>query len=229
MRFKFGEQIVSKKQNRQFRDRGNAKPKSEHGFFHTQLFDVRVVAATHADLGTTVSEGRFREDLYYRIAVFPIRLPPLRERGSDAVRIAELFIARLRAKPGWEQLSFTDEALASIACRPWPGNVRELRNTVERAAILARGGRIGAELVRSSDFANTYSCADPHANSDDNDKGATLLQLEKQSISSALKRSKGKIYGTDGAAVLLGLKPSTLQSKMKKLGLRRSDFLTFSR
>ncbi len=115
--------------------------------------DARIVVATHRDLGAAVEAGRFREDLFYRVAVFPVRLPPLRERGDDAVAIAELFASRLRSRPGWEGLSFSADALALIASRPWPGNVRELRNAVERAAILARGGVVGASEICAGDWA----------------------------------------------------------------------------
>ncbi|GAB1483395.1 sigma 54-interacting transcriptional regulator [Treponema sp.] len=185
--------------------------------------DVRVVAATHTDLSLAVANNSFREDLFYRIAVFPIRIPPLRERSGDAVRIAELFVSRLRSRPGWEKLSLDAEAIALISCRHWPGNVRELRNAVERAAILARGNTIGAEELRSGDWAHNHSCNDLEAS-----KGSliqTSSQQEKQRIHSALLRSLGKVYGKDGAAALLSLKPSTLQSRMKKHKLNRVDYM----
>jgi transcriptional regulator with GAF, ATPase, and Fis domain len=199
--------------------------------------DVRIVAATHVDLSKAVSEGKFREDLFYRIAVFPIRLPPLAERGQDVLLLAELFAEKLRSRPGWGNLRFSPEALDLLAARPWPGNVRELRNVVERAAILARGGLIGpAELgggswaippgqgreVQRADGGG-WSAGTP-AESRFAAKAGTAGSLEEAQrayIAEALARCGGKIYGPGGAAAALGLKPSTLQSKMKRLGLGR--------
>jgi transcriptional regulator with GAF, ATPase, and Fis domain len=192
--------------------------------------DARIVAATHVELGAAVEAGRFREDLFYRIAVFPIKLPPLRERGEDGIVIAELFAAKLRARPGWEGLSFSSDALELIAQRSWPGNVRELRNAVERAAILARGRVIGSAELCAGDWAKgrAVPCL---ASTDDSrpepDAATADLSLEeaaRRHIAAALERSEGKIYGPEGAAAALGLKPSTLQSKMKKLGLARKSF-----
>ncbi len=188
--------------------------------------DVRVVAATHADLGAAVEAGRFREDLFYRIAVFPVRLPPLRERGQDSILIAELFAERLRSRPGWEGLGFRAEALDLIARREWPGNVRELRNAVERAAILARGGLIGEEELRAGDWAKTARPASSAGPDTAPGAGAaaapsTLADAERAHIEATLRICKGRIYGAGGAAAALGLKPSTLQSRMKKLGVER--------
>jgi transcriptional regulator with GAF, ATPase, and Fis domain len=202
--------------------------------------DLRIVAATHVDLGAAVREGRFREDLFYRVSVFPIRLPPLREREGDAVAIAGLFLERLRARPGWEGLRLTEEALDLVAARPWPGNVRELRNAVERAAILARGGAIGAKELgggglpkagSGDDSLDTASWLEGPAaargGSAAEARGAaattaevlTLEEAERRAIEAALARSEGKVYGADGAAAALGLPPSTLQSRMKRLGI----------
>ncbi len=184
--------------------------------------DVRVIAATHVDLGAAVEAGRFREDLFYRVAVFPIRLPPLRERSGDAIVLAELFAAKLRARPGWERLSFDAGALDALETAAWPGNVRELRNAVERAAILRRGGTIGAAELRSGDWAkDPVQARADIAPAPGGESAATLAEAEKRHIKAALERAAGKIYGPGGAAEALGLKPSTLQSRMKKLGLDR--------
>jgi len=197
--------------------------------------NVRIVAATHVDLGAAVDEGRFREDLFYRIAVFPVRLPPLRERAGDAIILAELFASKLRTRPGWERLSFDADAMNVLEASPWPGNVRELRNAVERAAILARGGTIGAAALRAGDWAKgrpapcasgcpkTDACPDYFADASGNPSPETLEQSERRCISAALERSRGKLYGPGGAAEALGLKPSTLQSRMKKLGISRKE------
>jgi len=211
----------------------------------TVAADVRVIAATHVDLGTAVEAGRFREDLFYRISVFPIRLPPLRERGNDVVILAELFAAKLRIRSGWEALTFSPDALDALTARSWQGNVRELKNAVERAAILSRGGIITAGHLAAGDWARyplrdeiPQEVREPAApkSKDEAPRPGTIEQeslivtrtslkdrvanLERERIIEALKVSGGKIYGDSGAAARLGLKPTTLQSKMKKLGIR---------
>jgi transcriptional regulator with GAF, ATPase, and Fis domain len=203
---------------------------------------VRVVAATHVDLELAVAEGRFREDLYYRLAVFPLRLPPLRERGPDILLLAEHFAARLRARSGWEELSFEAGALEALGARDWPGNVRELRNVVERAAILARGGAIGtAQVEEAVGLGRAGRAAAPRGDGEDSARvragagalpaagggrrgAATLEDALRARIVEALAESGGRVYGRGGAAELLGLKPSTLQSKMKRLGIARGAF-----
>ncbi len=190
--------------------------------------DARIIAATHVDLGVAVEEGRFREDLFYRIAVFPIRMPPLRERKGDAIILAELFASRLRKRPGWERLSFDGGALDLLETARWPGNVRELRNAIERAAILARGATIGVAELQSGDWAKgrfvicdgDSACIDRAGDA----RAGTLEASSRRHIVAALERSRGKIYGTEGAAGALGLKPTTLQSRMKKLGLDKKEF-----
>jgi len=186
--------------------------------------DVRVIAATHEDLGAAVDAGRFREDLFYRVAVFPIRMPPLRERPGDALILAELFASKLRARPGWDKLAFDESAISILESSPWPGNVRELRNAIERAAILARGGTIGAAEIRAGDWAKGRPAPCPKGPACPEGCGGspvTLEEIERQHIRAILERAHGKIYGPDGAAETLGLKPSTLQSRMKRLGLDR--------
>jgi len=197
--------------------------------------DVRIVAATHVDLGAAVEAGTFREDLFYRVAVFPIRMPPLRERGQDSILIAELFAARLRTRPGWQGLAFSAEALDLIARRDWPGNVRELRNAVERAAILAKGGVVGTPELSAGDWAQGRAggasghpgpgtCADPGPGQESTFGTSTLRDAEHAHIRAALARARGRIYGPDGAAAALGLPPSTLQSRVKKLGLDPKEY-----
>lgn len=180
--------------------------------------DVRIVAATHVDLAAAADAGRFREDLLYRLDVFPLRLPPLRERDQDAALLAERFASGIRRREGFSGTVLEADAVERILALPWPGNVRELRNAVERAAILARGGPIRAEHLvpgaRVSPEAPARSAASSAA-------FPTMEEAERLHIEKALGRSGGKIYGAGGAAALLGLKPSTLQSRMKKLGARR--------
>lgn len=195
--------------------------------------DVRIVAATNADLAKAVAKGRFREDLFYRLSVFPLSLPPLRERGNDILLLAEFFARRLREQSGWENLSFSSEALDMLLCRQWPGNVRELKNAVERAAILARGGEITAAHLAEQSL-NVVCAPVPGGGAGGSGVSAydatrssaaesivTLEEAERSHIRAALAASGGKIYGEDGAARLLGIKPTTLQSRMKKLALTR--------
>jgi len=187
--------------------------------------DVRIIAATHIDLGDAVEHRRFREDLFYRVAVFPVRLPPLRERPGDAIVLAELFASNLRSRPGWSGLSFSSDALELLETYRWPGNVRELRNAIERAAILTRGGRIGAEELRAGDWAKSGASAGQQkqttAAGSSPLEPVTLAEAEARHITATLELCQGKLYGPGGAAEVLGLKPSTLQSRMKKLGIRR--------
>lgn len=183
--------------------------------------DVRIVAATNANLEEAIKTKAFREDLYYRINVFPLRLPPLRERSLDFDAIVATLLARL-APQGAPAID--EEGWLQLKAYNWPGNIRELSNVLERALILARAA--GALLLTPFLLATTPSSgAYPlSAKADAASAGTfpTLEEAEAQHIARALEQTSGKIYGPGGAALLLGLKPSTLQSKMKKLGVRRA-------
>jgi len=186
--------------------------------------DLRVVAATNVALSAAVAAGRFREDLLYRLEVFPIRLPPLRERDQDAAILAEHFAAAVRRRPGFAGLALGPSAIDAILSHSWPGNARELRNAVERAAILARGGTIEAAhiVVQGGPVGKTPSAAPDRAFPRGDDalgSFPTLEAAQREHIRRAFDRSGGKLYGRNGAAELLGMKPTTLQSKMKKLGI----------
>ena len=182
--------------------------------------DVRIIAATHVDLERAVAEGRFREDLFYRISVFPIHLPPLRERGDDVLMLAERFAARLRERPGWENLGFSPDALHSLIRREWPGNVRELRNIVERAAILCRGS-----LIRPEDLEAGERVRSPRQTAAEDGgcpgDAASLADVQRSHIRQVLRITEGRIYGKEGAAAILGIPPTTLQSKLLKLGIKQ--------
>lgn len=193
--------------------------------------DVRILAATNKDLTLAIHEGSFREDLWYRLNVFPIHLPPLREREQDALLLAEYFVGQIRKRTGYEQLSLAPSAVERILALPWRGNVRELRNALERAAILARGGSIEANhimpLERQSVGTQTeYQHEVPAGTrsasaADKSTLTMTMEEVQRQHILSALEQSNGRIHGPSGAAALLGMKPTTLQSRMKKLGIIR--------
>ncbi|WP_304225929.1 sigma 54-interacting transcriptional regulator [Gracilinema caldarium] len=194
--------------------------------------DVRIVAATHVDLEKAVAEGKFREDLYYRLAVFPLELPPLRARAADVLVLAEYFLRKIRERNGKPVLVFSPEALEKIQHYSWPGNVRELKNVIERASILAVDGIIRAEHITALRAgpccaAEEGSAGKPAASSTPANPGtgnlAPLEHAMADHIRKALAASGGKIYGPDGAAARLGLKPSTLQSRMKKLGISKGE------
>jgi formate hydrogenlyase transcriptional activator len=176
--------------------------------------DVRLIAATNRNLDTMVSDGTFREDLYYRLDVFSIRVPPLRERRGDLAPLVSALIAQLAQKLGTEPPQVTRAALAKLEAHDWPGNVRELMNVLETAMILG-GGR---SLELPEEFARRTSRKSPDV------AGPRFEHAVRNSIEESLRATRGKIYGTDGAAARLGLKPATLQSKMKKLGIRREDY-----
>jgi formate hydrogenlyase transcriptional activator len=172
--------------------------------------DVRVVAATNRDLERLRAEGRFRDDLYYRLNVFPIRLPPLRERREDVEPLLEHFVA-LHARKAGKRFGHIDrQSLRRCQEYPWPGNVRELENLVERAVILCP-----EPVFTLNPFAQAEASAPGSAQT-------SLHAVVRAHIVRVLKLCNGRIYGEEGAARLLGLRPSTLQSKLKRLGIDRT-------
>ena len=184
------------------------------GSDRTVRVDVRVIAATNADLPRAVQQKRFREDLYWRLAVFPIEMPPLRDRPEDIAGLAERHLAELARRAGRPPWRLTDASRRALGTAPWPGNVRELLNVIERATILARGPDIEADLL----LLGPAATAAPESAATE-DAGATLEQVERRAIARTLARTDGRIYGAGGAAERLGLPPSTLRSRMEKLGL----------
>jgi transcriptional regulator with GAF, ATPase, and Fis domain len=177
--------------------------------------DVRLIAATHRDLETMVRERELREDLYYRINVFPIEIPPLRERKKDIPALANHAAARARSRVGFPEADITDSAMERLLDYAWPGNVRELENVMERAVILSRGGSIDAPhvLIGHSLGAPAMQPAAPGPGG--------IQEVEKAHILKTLEQTKWKIEGRGGAAELLEVRPSTLRARMKKLGIAR--------
>jgi transcriptional regulator with GAF, ATPase, and Fis domain len=190
--------------------------------------DTRVIAATNRDLMQAVVAGRFREDLYYRLNVFPVRLPPLRERAQDIPLLAHYFAGRYAAKIGRTIDRIPEEAMQRLMAYPWPGNVRELENVIERAVILSPG----PELSIAPEVLSTPAAADAPARAESRateasagrrDGGpAALREVERQHIVATLERTGWRIEGPEGAARLLHMNPSTLRSRMQKLGIRRA-------
>ncbi|MFN0104428.1 MAG: sigma 54-interacting transcriptional regulator [Bryobacteraceae bacterium] len=186
----------------------------------TRRVSVRVIAATNRDLRKEVAAGRFRLDLYYRLGVFPMEAPPLRERREDIPLLAAHFVRLACARFHVAEPRLPRRELERAQGYSWPGNVRELQNVVERAVILARGGTVSFELPESKDF----TVSSPRRN------GVVIPErewrsMEKANILAAMEAAGGKVSGTGGAAELLGIHPATLASRLRVLGLRGSGRL----
>jgi transcriptional regulator with GAF, ATPase, and Fis domain len=190
------------------------------GDTRTRKVNVRVIAASNRNLKKEVDEGRFRQDLFYRLSVFPIEVLPLRERRDDIVPLVANFIRQSARRMNRPEPQLSKEALDRLGSYDWPGNVRELQNTVERAIILWREGPLTFDLPSSPARQNTGEQAKPAAQ-------AALLtrdelkRQERDAIVNALKQTNGKVFGPRGAAELLGMKPSTLASRISSLGINR--------
>ncbi len=179
--------------------------------------NVRIIAATNRDLKAEVEAGRFRQDLFYRLSVFPIENPPLRERREDIPRLAEHFLRNAAKRMNRRPPKLTNATARQLATHDWPGNVRELQNAVERAVILAQGGPLQFDPPASSRPAPIMQIPDGSPVL----TRAELKQRERESITAALAQTKGKVFGPDGAAALLCMKPTTLASRIKALRLGR--------
>ncbi|MBS0153089.1 MAG: sigma 54-interacting transcriptional regulator [Nitrospira sp.] len=193
------------------------------GNSRTRKVDVRVLAATNRDLAAAVKQGTFREDLYYRLNVFPIRLPSLRERGDDVVRLASVFAQRFAAKMGRTLSPLTADDARRLQAYHWPGNVRELQNVIERAVITAEAGTLNLDRA----LPEPPSVHRPPADGAASLRDAILSvkefeELERTNILRALETAKWKVSGETGAAALLGLNASTLSSRMKALKIQKS-------
>jgi transcriptional regulator with GAF, ATPase, and Fis domain len=204
------------------------------GSSRTQRVDVRVIAATNRDLEKEVAAGRFRLDLFYRLNVLPLSVPPLRERRGDIPQLVTFFLQRFSRKFGKKIDSVTQETMERLVNYSWPGNVRELQNIIERAFVLSRGSvlALGGDLLPA---APASSRPQPHAGrttaavseagltvgNPTNQGPVALNEVEKQHILAVLEQAGWVIEGAHGAAALLRLHPNTLRSRLKKLGIRR--------
>jgi transcriptional regulator with GAF, ATPase, and Fis domain len=191
----------------------------------TRSVNVRLISATNRNLARESSDGRFRLDLYYRLSVFPIEIPPLRERREDIVPLAEKFLSIAARKLMIKAPVMTRAQLKELEQYDWPGNVRELQNVIERATILAAHGGFALNLDRTG---RRSSGPRPVAEVAPVRSPGVLAELkgrEREMVVAVLKEARGKIYGTNGAAALLGLKPTTLASKLARLDLKREDFI----
>jgi len=183
--------------------------------------NARIIAATNRDLQKEVEAGRFREDLYFRLNVFPITVPPLRARKEDIVPLANHFLKRSLTAMNRPPLKFSPEQIAQLVEYDWPGNIRELQNIVERFAIFSSAGATQLELAGDGGKSADASPAAPLSRSGDAVMTEEeMVQLQTRNIRQALRRCNGKIYGEDGAAALLGLKPTTLATRIRKMNIR---------
>jgi formate hydrogenlyase transcriptional activator len=190
------------------------------GGSHTISVDVRVLAATNRDLGAAVAEGTFRQDLFYRLNVFPIRMPALRERGDDIPILVKYLLNRYAERTGKNIRHISKRTLDLFQAYDWPGNVRELQNVIERAVILCDG-----ETFAVDDSWLTPVVA-PHSVATRSPLVANLVEHEREVIEHALREAEGVIGGPAGAAAKLGIPRQTLESKIKKLGIKRHRFKT---
>jgi len=179
--------------------------------------NVRLIAATNRDLAKMVAEKQFRSDLFYRLKVFPVSAPPLRERAADIPILVRHFVARHSRRMGKTIETIPPEAMEALVAWNWPGNIRELENFLERAVILSRGPVLHVPLAELESIDEQEDGAGAETN-------PTLQAAERDHILRALRDAKGIIGGPGGAAERLGLKRTTLNSKMKKLGIERIDY-----
>jgi transcriptional regulator with GAF, ATPase, and Fis domain len=180
------------------------------GSSKTLQVDVRTIAATNRDLETLIANGEFREDLYYRLNVFPVYCPPLRERKEDIPNLVEHFIRKYNPKTGNKTKSFNKGLIARLKKYDWPGNIREFENVIERAMVINQGEKLDI----GDWFLQKQPCPEDK-------KLKTLDGFEKDYIQKVLYSANWRIRGKNGAAEILGLKPTTLESRMKKLGIQR--------
>lgn len=185
----------------------------------TRKVDVRILAATNRDLKHAIESGTFRTDLFYRLSVFPIEIPPLRERPQDIVPLALHFLRTAAARMNRPAPVISESALRRLESLPWHGNVRELQNAMERAVILAEGGPVEPHLPLSPSRPPTPAAASNNAPRAVLTR-EELRRQERESIEAALQQTSGKVSGPGGAAELLGMKPTTLTSRIKALGLQ---------
>lgn len=186
---------------------------------HSISLDVRIMAATHQDLGKLIRDRKFRKDLYYRLNVFPLRIPPLRERKEDIRALTEGFIHKHRDRLNAEAETIDSESLKLLQAHSWPGNVRELENVVERSLILSSGHYLNVD--RS--FLEQHLPVSENRSSNSN--STTLKEMEREAIQEAIQKCNGIVEGSRGAAKQLGIPPSTLRDRLKEFGINKAGAL----
>ncbi|MDC0935099.1 sigma 54-interacting transcriptional regulator [Pirellulales bacterium] len=187
----------------------------------TRSADVRIVAATNRDLQDEVSAKRFRQDLFYRLSVFPIDLPPLRDRKDDIPRLAAHFLDQSSRKMGLESPKLRQRHIIELQQYRWPGNIRELQNVVERAVISSRSGPLELHLPKAVTAVDDDTEPNQASGTQEPKTDEEIRAVERQNLIAVLKQSKWKISGEDGAAAFLGIHPATLGSRMRAMGIKR--------
>src|SRR5437773_1642339 len=197
------------------------------GSSHSVRVDVRIITACNVDLAGAVAAGKFRSDLFYRLNVFPVKVPPLRERGSDVRELALFFVTSFARKFGKRIESVSEETFKRLSDYAWPGNIRELQNIIERAVILCSGSvlRLDQDLLPAMNATDTPKsqvlATPPPMKAEADAPPITLEDAERRHILAVLEHAKGVIDGPNGAARILDMHPNTLRSRMKKLGIQR--------
>ena len=184
------------------------------GSANTISVNVRIIAATHRDLSAMIREEKFREDLFYRLNVFPIEIPPLRERREDIPLLANYFVSKFSRRMGRQITSIPKATMEALTNNAWPGNVRELANFLERAVILSPGEELQVPLCEPSGSYSRSASA----------QASTFVEAERKVIVEALSASSGRVAGIGGAAQRLGLKRTTLQHKIRRLGITEAHY-----
>ena len=174
---------------------------------------------TNRDLANEIMEGRFREDLFYRLSVFPLEVPPLRDRVEDIGPLVRHFLDNICEELGREPIDITHQQIVTLKAQSWPGNVRELKNVIERAVILTTGTRLRLDLAITSE--NAPATKESLSVGSEFVTDAEFQGMEKRNLLAALHHAGWRVSGSDGAAALLGLKPSTLAYRMKTLGIAK--------
>jgi transcriptional regulator with GAF, ATPase, and Fis domain len=204
------------------------------GSSKTLKVDVRVIAATNRDLISDVRSGRFRSDLYYRLNVFPVDLPSLRERPEDIASLATHFMQRMARKLRKPLESIAPATLSKLNAYSWPGNIRDLQNTIERAAVLSSGSVLSvdwelgppAAAVGAKESGGTPLIPSGVSAPAGEPEAQSLEAIEREHIIAMLRKTRGVVEGANGAAQLLDMNPSTVRFRMKKLGISKFDYLT---
>jgi transcriptional regulator with GAF, ATPase, and Fis domain len=188
----------------------------------TRSVDTRVIAATNRNLEKLVLDGDFREDLFYRISVFPIEVPPLRKRPDDVVQLAQHFLEQTCTDFGRKSLHLTKAQANALEAYDWPGNVRELKNVIERAVILTKGETLRLDLSMPATLqSSTNAGVQAPSKHDDLMTEDQMRDLQKQNLRKALEQSNWRVSGKEGAAALLGIRPTTLSDRIKSFGLKK--------
>jgi formate hydrogenlyase transcriptional activator len=203
------------------------------GSSRTVRADVRIIAATNRNLEEAARDGQFRSDLFYRLNVFPLHIPPLRERHQDITQLVMFFLSRFAKKFGKRMNGVSQETMELLVQYPWPGNIRELQNVIERGVVLAQGPVLTLDpgglqamspsvpATRARGASAGRAAAPAAVDRFPSHSPATLEEIERRHILTTLEQSRWVIEGTKGAASLLNMHPNTLRSRMKKLGIRR--------